>query len=102
VLWWRDRGIGAGVTALAGSGLALTGLVHPESLEPVYRAWMGMARAMSVVTTPIVLAIMYFLVFTPLAFVMRVAGRRPLQAGSGQPGFWTKRESPRGDLERQF
>jgi len=79
--------------------------VRPQSLGVVYRAWMGLARALSVVTTAITLAVMYFGVFTPLGLVMRAAGRKPLPPRvSGQSTFWSRRSdaSRRSDLERQF
>ena len=105
VFWWRDREAAAAVAGIAGAALMTAGLVRPQGLGAVYRAWMGLARAISVVTTPITVGVMYFVVFTPLGLVMRVAGRKPLPPRvTGQPTLWTKRAvaSRRSDLERQF
>lgn len=54
------------------------GLVAPDSLRPLYRAWMRFGLLLSRVTTPLVLGIVFFLIFAPMAFAMRLIGRDPL------------------------
>jgi len=39
---------------------------------------MRLALLLSRITTPIVMAVVYFVVITPVAFIMRVAGRDPM------------------------
>jgi hypothetical protein len=99
--WWRGR-IGA-VPWLGGIGALLlaAGLVIPGLLGPVYRAWMGLAHLLSRVTTPILMAIIYFAVITPIGLLLRVLGRDPLAGG----GRWMPRPAGAPDpkrMERQF
>ena len=47
-------------------------------LGPVERAWMGLAHAISKVTTPIVMGVMYLLVLTPVGLLRRRFGGNPL------------------------
>jgi hypothetical protein len=82
--------------------LTLGGLVIPGSLGPVYRAWMGFAHALSRVTTPIFMGIVYFLVITPIAVIRRAVGGNPLRAHRGATGWVNRKDDPRGDLSRQF
>src|SRR4051812_34538939 len=69
VLVWRHRMPGAYVTGTLGTLLLLAGLAIPAQLGPVYRAWMGVAAAISKVTTPIVMGAIFFLVLTPSGLI---------------------------------
>jgi len=60
LLWWRGHGAAAPVPAALGALLVLAGLAVPARLGPAQRAWMGLATALSKVTTPIFLGIAYF------------------------------------------
>ncbi|MBA2671763.1 MAG: hypothetical protein H0U67_15445, partial [Gemmatimonadetes bacterium] len=59
LLWWRGMSTASAVSGSAGVLLVLGGLVIPRRLGPVYRAWMTLAHAMSRVTTPIFMGIVY-------------------------------------------
>ncbi len=88
-----------------GGSLALAGLIIPAHLAPVQRGWMGFAHALSKVTTPIFMGIVYFLVVTPIALIMRPFARNPLTHGESEAGFWVPRSSEdaqRSDMKRQF
>jgi hypothetical protein len=61
-----------------GGALAVWALAAPRKLRLVYRAWMRIGHAMGRITTPLILGAVFFLVITPMAFVMRVARRDPL------------------------
>lgn len=81
-VWWLYRGrFGtlAGVPAVAGALLMLGGLLRPTALRGPYRLWMGLAEALSVVTTNILLAVVYFGIVTPLGWLRRLLGGDPLR-----------------------
>ena len=59
--------------------LAVWALAAPATLGPVYRAWMRMARAISRVTTPIILGLVFLVVFVPIGLLFRVFSRDPLR-----------------------
>ena len=102
--WWRGRlGVAGGMGIVAGS-LALAALVMPTHLGPVERAWMGFASALSRVTTPIVMAVLYFGLLTPIALVHRLFVHNPIVQRPTTTGFWKARASGRrrSSLERQF
>ena len=102
LLWWRERQTVAIVLGGVAAAFALAGLLLPGRLGPVYRAWMGLAHAISKVTTPIFMGVVYFLVITPIALLRRMAGGNPLRAYQGASGWVDRQGSPRGDLTRQF
>ncbi len=84
--------------------MILAGLVLPTRLGPVQRVWMGIAHAISKVTTPIVLAVIYFGVLAPAGCVMRLVGRRPLKRRTGATTYWVTRERTRApdQMQHQF
>ena len=61
-----------------GAVLAVWGLVAPLKLDPVYHTWMKFGLLLSRITTPIVLGIVFFVVFFPIGFGMRLFGRDSL------------------------
>ncbi|MGQ0714520.1 MAG: SxtJ family membrane protein [Gemmatimonadaceae bacterium] len=102
---WRGHRLPGTIAASLGVLLALAGLIAPAALGPVYRGWMAFALAISKVTTPILLGIVYFLAFLPIALVMRLAGKRPMKRRETAESFWVSRDPAigrRGDLTRQF
>jgi hypothetical protein len=92
LLLWRDRQIGAAVTGGLGIVMLLAGLLIPTLLGPVERGWMALAHAISKVTTPIFMALVYFLTIFPIGAVMRVLGKNPLVRTVKDGGFWVARE----------
>ena len=104
ILLWRQRQLAAYVVMLPGIMLMLAGLFLPTRLGPVRRAWMALAHAISKVTTPIVLGVIYFLLLTPIGLLMRATGRDPLRLPPDQSTRWWLRKEgeQRSRLERQF
>lgn len=106
VMWWRGKLFPVRVAfTILGALLALGALVAPASLGPVNRAWMGLAHAISKVTTPIFLGIVYYVVLTPVGLLRRATGNHAMVHPRGANGYWFTREPElrsRTDMERQF
>jgi hypothetical protein len=102
--YWRGHRTAPIVLLAVGVALIVAGLVAPARLGPVHRAWMGLAHAISRVTTPIFMSVVYLAVLTPLGVAMRLAGRRPLARRATAATFWVDRPAGqrRSDLRRQF
>jgi len=96
ISWWRDNEVAPLV--LAGlSGIALVaGAVIPSHLGPVYRGWMRLAHAISKVTTPVFMGIVYFVVIMPVGLVMRLFGKNPIRHRAQNGSYWQGRH-PRTD-----
>jgi len=58
--------------------LGTWGLVAPMSLQPVYRTWMRFGLMLSKVMTPLIMGIVFFLVITPFAIVLKLFGKDPM------------------------
>jgi hypothetical protein len=105
VAWFRHHPAAVAVLGSVGLVLCAAGLIAPGSLTPVYRAWMGMARALSRVTTPIFMGVIYFIVFAPMGLARRIAGCNALVRRAGIDGYWIRRTGQTGsrsNLDRQF
>jgi hypothetical protein len=103
VYFWRHKETAGAVLGGLGALLVVAALVVPSQLGPVKRTWMGLAHAISKVTTPIFMGIVFFVVMTPIGLVMRLFGLRPLVHRENDGGYWTAPASGgRSDIERQF
>ncbi|HEV8305294.1 MAG TPA: SxtJ family membrane protein [Gemmatimonadales bacterium] len=103
--WWRGRLLTAGVATGVGLALVIAALVVPARLGPIYRLWMGLAAAMSKVTTPVFMGIIYFAVVTPTGLLRRLAGKDSLVRPRTAKSFWVSRAADaqrRAGMERQF
>ncbi len=81
-------------------GLALAFLVFaalwPSLLAPLNKAWMALGLLLSRFVTPVVIGIMFYLVFTPVGFLYRLMGRDPLRLKFSKPdkSYWIQRRPP--------
>ena len=115
--WWRATGtrtpsadedawglahVLPGALALAGTQLVLAAIIIPTRLGPVERARMRLAPAISRMTTPIAMGVLYFLVITPIGVGMRLLGRNPIVHRPRDGSYWVTREQRTSDMRRQF
>lgn len=100
---WRGHLIVPVGLGTLGAALGLAGLAIPGHLGPVHDLWMRGAHAISKVTTPIFMSIVYLVVITPTGLVMRLLGRDPLRHERSGKGYWILREpGESSSLDRQF
>ena len=90
-----------------GGFLFAGGLLWPQILKPLYVLWMLLAHMLSWVNTRIILGVIFYLIFTPIALVMRIAQRDGLQKkiNKNASSYWTQRTAPENikeHFERQF
>jgi hypothetical protein len=74
--------IAFGLAALAFVG-GIGGLVYPALLRPIYAGWMVLVFPLNWVVSHLLLAMLFFGVFTPLAVVLKLVGRDALQRRRG-------------------
>lgn len=107
--WWIYRGrfgTVAQVMAVVGAVLILFALLWPRALVMPNRAWMLLAQALSYVTTPIILGLIFFLVVTPIGIVKRLSGWDPLNRRKRSSGsYWrpyAERQRERLHFEKMY
>ena len=80
--FWPMIFLGKGVHlwALVVAGLLIVpAVVYPGILSPVYQGWMHVGAGLGWFNTRVILAVGYFLVFTPISWLMSLMGKDPLQ-----------------------
>jgi hypothetical protein len=88
-----------------GIALGILTALWPAAGRFVYKAWMGVAFVVGTVVSFAALALMYYLVLTPLALFFRLRGRDALRLvkPAGET-YWTPLKTPgaESDYERLF
>lgn len=104
IAYWRHpQGIPWKVLEGLAVALASGGALFPAQLGPVYRGWMKFAHLLSKVTTPIFMAVVFYLVITPIGLFTRLIGRRSMVHKVKDGGYWVQPPSGgRSDMEHQF
>ena len=75
-----------------GLGIGLTGLVWPVAVRWVYTGWMIAAFPIGWVISRVVLGILFYGMFTPVAFVFRLMQRDMLhRRRTGAQSYWTRK-----------
>ena len=70
-------------------------LVKDDILLPFNKLWMRLGLLLGMIVNPIVLCIIFFGLFTPIAFVMRISGRDELRLKfNKKPSHWISRKEP--------
>jgi hypothetical protein len=100
LLVWRGRASAPYFIGLAVLFL-LAALVFPSGLRPVERAWMALARVLSIVMTYVILTLTFYLIITPVGLILRVFGKDLLQKKfeSVKTSYWIPVE-PDGPCSR--
>ena len=75
---WRGQPLRLWSLILGGVLMALA-LVWPRGLTQVYRVWMTVGEVLGWINTRLILGVLFYLVFTPLGWCMRLRGKDPMQ-----------------------
>ena len=77
---------------LAAIFLSIT-LFKPNALLPLNKLWMNFGLMLGMIVNPIVLGMIFFFLFTPVAFFMRLFRRDQLRLQiKGDNSYWIERE----------
>ncbi len=80
-------------------------LLKPELLLPLNKAWMKLGFLLGRIVNPIVLGVIFFGMFTPIALLMKLIGRDELQLKPrDSASYWKAREPADGvdSFKNQF
>jgi predicted membrane metal-binding protein len=91
----------------ASAAFAVLAVAVPKILHPLNVVWMRFGALLNLIVTPIVMGVIYFGIFTPVALVFRIKGRDALRRSFERDGatYWIDRTPPGPDgqtLPRQF
>ena len=82
------------------------GCAAPGFLKPIQKSWMALALALGWFMSRVILCVLFYLVLTPIALILRLTGRDLLQAkwGEKRDTFWTNRDinDEKSSYEKQY
>jgi len=78
------------------AAIALVTLTRARWLAPLKHAWMKLGALMHHVVSPVVMGVIYFAVFTPVAVAMRMFGRDAMKRRfePQRASYWEQRTPP--------
>jgi hypothetical protein len=93
---WHGRLDRAAIAmAVLAVGVGLLGLVRPLAVRYIYTGWMIVAFPIGWTVSRVALALMFYLVVTPLALAFRIIGRDELQLRrQRQSSHWRAKPGP--------
>ena len=78
-------------------------LLASRILTPLNKAWVKFGELLGMVIAPIVMAIIYFIIITPIGLLMRLLGKDLLNMKFNKnKSYWIKREKNIGSMKKQF
>lgn len=92
----------ATIMLIVGVLLTNAGIVFPRVLVQPNRVWMALAHALSCITSPIILGLVFFGVLTPIGVIKRVFGWDPLYRRTTRRSSYWHAYSPRQRNPRHY
>ncbi|MBV1699515.1 MAG: hypothetical protein KGQ47_14345 [Hyphomicrobiales bacterium] len=85
----------------------VTATFRPRLLAPLNRFWFRLGIALGKIVTPVMMSVLFFVVVTPVALLMRIAGKDPLllKRDPSAVTYWVERSRPlppAGSFKDQF
>jgi len=83
----------------------LVTLFKAEILKPLNKLWMGFGLVLGMIVSPIVMGVIFFMIFTPIGILMRLFGRDELLLQfKSKSSYWTERHEDihSNSFRRQF
>ena len=82
----------------------ILGLLNSKLLSPLNKIWIKFGEILGVIIAPIIMALVYFVILTPVSLVVRVFGKDllGLKFMNKQQTYWINRKKKMGSMRKQF
>lgn len=82
-------------------------VIKPDVLKPLNRAWFKFGMLLSLIMSPIVMGILFFVTVTPIGLIIQAVKKDPLNQkfDPDADSYWvdmTKQETPESSMRNQF
>ena len=80
------------------------GLLNSKLLSPLNNLWIKFGEILGKVIAPIVMAVVYFLILTPISLLVRLFGKDliGMKFSNNIKSYWIKRKKHLGTMDKQF
>ena len=91
------------IVGISGIFLVL-GILNSKILSPFNKAWIKLGEFLGTIIAPIVMALIYFVVLTPISLIVRIFGKDLLELKflKKKETYWIKRKKNLGPMKKQF
>tara|TARA_B100001564_G_scaffold154368_1_gene129630 strand:- start:319 stop:651 length:333 start_codon:yes stop_codon:yes gene_type:complete len=82
----------------------ILGLANSKILSPLNKAWIKLGEILGRIIAPIVMALIYFLILTPISLLVRLFGKDliGMKFSNDIKSYWIKRKKHLGSMDKQF
>ncbi len=82
----------------------ILGLINSKLLSPLNKSWIKLGEILGIIIAPIVMALVYFVILTPVSFIVRIFGKDllSLKLLKDKETYWIKRKKSLGSMKKQF
>ena len=82
----------------------ILGLLNSKLLSPLNSFWIKFGELLGKIIAPMVMAIIYFLILTPISLIVRLFGKDllGLKFSKQLKTYWIKRKKDLGSMDKQF
>ena len=104
-LWPLKNGENLNLYFIAASvGFLILGLLNSKLLSPLNKSWIKLGEILGIIIAPIVMALVYFVILTPISIIVRVFGKDllGLKFLKEKDTYWIKRKKILGSMKKQF
>ena len=82
----------------------LLGLINSKLLSPLNKIWIKFGELLGIIIAPLVMALVYFVILTPVSLIVRIFGKDllGLKFLKEKETYWIKRKKNLGSMKKQF
>ena len=81
----------------------ILGIINSKILTPLNKVWFKFGIFLGKIISPIVMGLIFFLVVTPIAFLMRILKKDLLNLKfSKNNSYWIEKTDPKSTMKNQF
>ena len=81
----------------------ILGLINSRILTPLNKLWFKFGILLSKIISPLIMGIIFFLVVTPIALIMKVIGKDLLNLKFNKDkSYWIEKTGPKSKMKNQF
>ena len=90
-------------SVIVSSIFLLLGLINSKLLYPLNLVWVKFGELIGKIVAPLVMALIFFIVLTPIGLFLRLIGKDLLNIKlNNNKTYWIKRDKKPGSMKRQF
>ena len=81
----------------------ILGILNSNLLSPLNKLWFKFGLLLGKVVSPLIMGIIFFLVVTPTALIMRIIGKDLLSLKfNNKKSYWIEKTGPKSKMKDQF